>query len=344
LYEYHDASTGGHQGIARTLSRIRLEHNWRGITMDVEEYISKCEYCQKNKLSRKTKMPLTITDTPTRPFEKCALDIVGPLTVTTNGNKYILTFQDNLTKLSKAIPLANQEAGTVAKEFVTKIVFEHGMPEKILTDQGRNFTSEIFKNICKLLKIEKIQTTAYHPESNGALERSHRTLAEYLRHYINGDQTDWDEWLPYAMFTYNTTPHSATGFTPFELTYGHQASILPTALKKSPKLTYSYEDYAQELRERIRATNQLAKEHLEQEKERAKQQYDKTINKRTFKVGDKVLLHDETVRRGRSKKLEPQWIGPYVITEKNSDLNYTIKRGRKTTRIHANRIKPFIDH
>jgi len=236
-----------------------------------------------------------------------------------NGNKYVLTFQE------------------------TKIVFEHGMPEKILTDQGTNFTSEMFKNTCKLLRIEKIQTTAYHPESNGALERSHRTLAEYLRHYINEDQTDWDEWLPYAMFTYNTTPHSATKFTPFELMYGHQAT-LPTALTKQPKQTYSYEDYAQELRERLRATNQLAKEHLKQEKEKAKQQYDKAINKRTFQIGDKVLLYDETVRRGRSKKLEPQWIGPYVIIEKNNDLNYTIKRGRKTTRIHANRIKPFIDH
>jgi len=105
-------------------------------------------------------MLLTITDIPTRPFEKCALDIVGPLTVTTNGNKYILTCQDNLTKFSKAISLANQETATVAKEFVSKIVFEHGMPEKILTDQDTNFTSEMFKNTCKLLKIEKIQTSA----------------------------------------------------------------------------------------------------------------------------------------------------------------------------------------
>jgi len=78
----------------------------------------------------------------------------------------------------------------VAKEFVTKIICEHGIPEIVLTDQGTNFLSEIFKNVCKLLKIAKVQTTAYHPESNGALERSHRTLSEYLRHYINEDQTD----------------------------------------------------------------------------------------------------------------------------------------------------------
>jgi len=114
-------------------------------------------------------MPLIITETSCKPFEKCALDIVGPLTVTTLGNKYLLTFQDDLTKFSKAIPLPNQEATTVAKEFITKIICEHGIPETVLTDQGTNFLSEIFKNVCKLLRITKIQTTAYQPESNGAL-------------------------------------------------------------------------------------------------------------------------------------------------------------------------------
>jgi len=80
LYEYHNAPVGEHQGIAHTLSRIKLKHNWRDITKNVEEYINKCEYCQKNKLSRKTKMPLALTDTPTRAFEKFEiLDIVRSL-------------------------------------------------------------------------------------------------------------------------------------------------------------------------------------------------------------------------------------------------------------------------
>jgi len=117
------------------------------------------------------KMPLVITETSSKAFEKCALDIVGPLSITTSENKYLLTFQDDLTKFSKAIPIPNQEATTVAKEFVTKIICEHGIPEAVLTDQRINFLSEVFKNVCKLLKITKVQTTAYHPQSNGALER-----------------------------------------------------------------------------------------------------------------------------------------------------------------------------
>jgi len=162
--------------------------------------------------------------------------------------------------------------------------------------------SDIFKNTCRLLKIEiKIQTPAYHPESNSALERSHRTLTEYLRHYINKDQTDWDEWIPYAMFAYNTTPHTATGYIPFELMYGHQAE-LPIALTRPPKPIYNYDDYAQELKERLRATTQLARERVKEGKAKAKQQYDKKSGEIKFKIGDKMLVYDETLRRGRSKK------------------------------------------
>ncbi|XP_020297108.1 uncharacterized protein LOC109861736 [Pseudomyrmex gracilis] len=156
-----------------------------------------------------------------------------------------LPSDDSLTKFTKTVPVPNQETATIAKEFATKIVCEHGVPETLLTDRGTNFVSELFKNVCKLFWINRIQTTAYHPESNGALEQSHRTLAKYIRHYVNENQTDLDEWMPYAMFAYNTTPHTATSFTPFELVYGKCAE-LPTALTKLPSTQYSLENYAQE--------------------------------------------------------------------------------------------------
>ncbi|XP_011702402.1 PREDICTED: uncharacterized protein LOC105458634, partial [Wasmannia auropunctata] len=158
---------------------------------------------------------------------------------------------------SKAILLPNQEAASVAKAFVTRIIVEHGTPEKILTDQGTNFTSELLKNVCKLLKITKIQTTAYHPESN--------------------------------------------------------------ALTKPPKQTYSYDNYAQELRERLRAANQIAKGNAQQAKQQAKKQYDKSVKREIFEIEDKVLLYNEALRRGRSKKLESQWAGPYTILEKHNE-------------------------
>jgi hypothetical protein len=93
-----------------------------------------------------------------------------------------------------------------------------------------------------LLKVKKIQSTAFHPESQGSIERSHRVLAEYLRHYVSGDQTDWDAWVPFATYVYNTTQHSATGYTPFELMFG-RPSTLPSAVKGPPEPRYNYDDY-----------------------------------------------------------------------------------------------------
>ena len=98
------------------------------------------------------------------------------------------------------------------------------------------------------------------------------------------------------MFTYNTTPHTATGYTPFELVYGHQAEI-PTALTKPPQPTYNYADYAQELKERLRATNQVAKDNLTEKKLKSKEHYDRTAKETKFKIGDKVLIYDETLRK-----------------------------------------------
>jgi len=97
-----------------------------------------------------------------------------------SGNKYILTFQDDLSQFIVAIPIPQPEAETIAKDFVLNIVLKFGAPAQILTDEGSNFLSDLLKNMCKLLKIKK--GIAFHPESNGSLERSHRVLAKYLRH------------------------------------------------------------------------------------------------------------------------------------------------------------------
>jgi hypothetical protein len=225
LKEMHENPTGGHLGMNRTYERIKIFVTWPGMKQEIEDYVRCCEICQKNKITQnKTKMPLQIT-TPDVVWEKCSLDIVGPLTTTLDGNRYLLTFQDELSKFTLAVPIQQQDAETVAKAFVEEVVLKFGIPQVILTDQGSNFLSELFANMCKLLKIKRIKTTAYHPQSNGALERTHRVLVEYLRCYILEDQTNWDKWISYATFVFNTTPHTSTGFTPHELMFGRKPNI-----------------------------------------------------------------------------------------------------------------------
>lgn len=147
----------------------------------------------------------------------------------------------------------------MANAFVKGIICKFGVPESIVTDQGSNFMSELFTNTRKLLKINKLNCTAYHRKYNGQLERSHRTLGEYLRHYVNDDQKDWDNFLEFYLFTYNTqTPHTATSFTSFELVYGH-ISILPSSITKKPEFTYNYIDYTTELERTLQTIREKAR-------------------------------------------------------------------------------------
>lgn len=345
IEEYHDSTLGGHQGITRTYNRIKLKYSWPNMRQDIEEYIRKCDSCQRNKSHVKDlkKVPMQLSTELSRPFEQCALDIVGPLPISQNGNKYLLTFQDCFSRYAEAVPIKDQSAETIAREIATNIICRHGAPERLLTDQGTNFVSEVMRSLCKMLKIKKIQTTSYHPQANGSLERSHKTIAEYLRHYVNEDQLNWDLWIPYAIFTFNTTVHTATGYTPFSLIHGREA-VLPTSLKKiTPEPQYNYDEFKDEVKKRLQSAHLIARKMLHKKKEASKNYYDKSTINKQFVVGDTVLLHDETLRRGRSKKLSPQWIGPYTITQRNSEVNYTIKKGKKLIKVHANRLKKYED-
>jgi hypothetical protein len=224
----------------RTYEAIKEKYSWPHMKQEVEYYVKKCEKCQLNKLLRpKTKAPMEMTTTARKPFEKCSLDIVGPLVESSSDNKYVLIFQDELSKSMAAIPTERQDAETIATEFVLNIVLKLGTPRKILTNQESNFISTVFKETYKLLKIKKIECSAFYPESNESLERSHRVLAEQLRHYVQEDQSDWDTWIPYAIYVYTTTVHTSTVYTPFELVYGFKSEV-PPALKETPSIREDY--------------------------------------------------------------------------------------------------------
>jgi hypothetical protein len=161
ITEMHNCPVGGHQGIQRTIERIKLYISWPGLEQDITQYVKECKTCQINKETRQNiKLPLTVTDTKDIPWEKVYLDIVGPLPMTETDMKYVLTCQDNLSKYFIAIPLKNQTADEVANAFVKNIIPNYGISTEIVTDQGSNFMSDVFKRICKLFNVEKICTTA----------------------------------------------------------------------------------------------------------------------------------------------------------------------------------------
>lgn len=172
---------------------------------DIDNYVKSCTICQLNKSGKSTKMKMVIVTPADYPFEKIYLDVVGPLPLTENGNKYILTIMDDLSRYMNGYPIPDQEATTVVHTFVTQILNHHKTPKFVLTDQSTNFTSKLFKQVCKLFGITKIQTSPYHPQTNGALERHHKPLADYLRSFSKTNTHNWDNLLPYAMYVHNNS-------------------------------------------------------------------------------------------------------------------------------------------
>lgn len=334
----HDSPLGGHQGITRTYKRIQRQFRWDNMMKDIDEYIRKCGKCQKNKTTKYTRQNLCITDTAQRPFAKCYLDIVGPVMMSNSGNKYILTFEDNLTKFMDCYPMPNQEANTVARIFYDEIISRYRIPEILLTDQGANFTSDVFKRVCKLLKINKIQTTAYRPQSNGALERSHRSLVEYLKNFVSNKPQDWDTWLRQAVHVHNNYPHTSTKLTPMDCLFGFTAE-LPTSIKSKVDPTYNFEDYYYELRHKLQTMYKYARENIIKSKERSKKQYDKHSNHKLFNTGQKVLL----LNQRKQNKFSENWTGPFVVVSQDGEWNTTIMIGKKKKKVHNDKLKLFIE-
>lgn len=333
LREFHGRS---HPGISRMKEALKLQFSWDGIAKSIEDLVRTCPTCQKVKVTKRNKLPMKITSTSMKPFEKIFIDIVGPLPVSYANNRYILTIQDDLTKYSLGIPLPNQEASTVARALVERFICIFGIPDSILSDQGSNFLSKLFIEVTKLLKIHKLTTTAYHPQTNGSLERSHRTLAEYLRQFVIKDALEWDMWLPYAFLAYNTSVHASTRYTPYQLLFGFLANI-PINLKGQPGVCYNYDNYANEIRSRLQNSYQLARKNILQSKEKSKKYYDKGSREVNFQVGDLVLIRNETA----TNKFSPIWLGPYQVEKINSAENTTVKVGVHPKIIHNNRLRLY---
>lgn len=343
MKEFHTSKLGGHRAFDKTVEKIKSHgYTWNKINQDVKNFIKHCKSCQSNKLYKKSKFPMTITDTPSYPWEKCCVDIVGPLPKTVSQNEYILTFQCNFTKFILTIPLKTQSATEVAEAMVSDIILRFGIPKVILSDQGANFMSKVFRNFCSLFQIRKIRTSAYHPQSNGSLERFHRTLKEYLRHFIDNNQDNWDDLLKFAEFAHNNTKHNVTGFHPSELVFGRKMNVPSSIMKpQASSAFYSHDDFLAVLRNNLKQSFKIAAENLTKTKVTQKKRHDNNLNVPNFQIGDAVLLLNETARQGRSKKLGPQWVGPYTIIDKIGDINFKIKMGKTIKVVHGDKLKNF---
>ena len=166
-------------------------------------------------------------------FDRVAVDVLGPFKPSNRQNRYILVFSDYLTRWCEAFPVPSIEANMIARLLVDEIIARHGAPRVLLSDKGTNFLSKLVAEVCKIFQIQKVNTSSYHPQTDGLVERFNSTLCQSLSMYVAKNQKDWDDFIPLILFAHRTSISEAIGDSPFYCLYGREPR-LPVDVKFLP--------------------------------------------------------------------------------------------------------------
>ena len=294
---------------------------------DVEDFCRSCQVCQKFSKQKVVKAPLIPLPVVTEPFRRVAMDIVGPLPRTKLGNRYILVMCDYATRYPEAVPVKAVDAEHIVEELV-RIFARVGTPEEMLTDQGSNFTSQLLSDIYQLLHVHPMQTSPYHPQTDGLVERFNKTLKAMLRKVAAEDELNWDKWLLCLLFAYREVPQDSTRFSPFELLYGRAVrgplDILKESWKEPKKCSDNVVSYVLAVQQKLASMSGTIGMHTRGE----------------FKPGDLVLVLLPT----SAGSLTAQWQGPYPVLQRIGSVNYLVDmhdtRKRERT-FHVNMLKKW---
>lgn len=296
-------------------------------------YVRNCSKCMLNKVKSATKEEMMITKTPQRALDVIIVDSVGPITETPNGNKYAITLICELSKYLVTIAVPDHTAKTAAKAIVEHFVLVYGPMKVLRTDGGTEYKNALFDELCELIGTEHQISTPHHHESVGAIERNHRNLNEYIRAYAE-NLNEWDVYLPYFNFCYNTTSNEAfdNKFTPYELVFSRKVNQFNNVNLNKIEPIYNIDNYALECKYRLQKAHVEAGALINKMKIRNKEYYDKRANPIHINVGDKILMKNEPY-----KKFEQRYSGPFVVLEVK-DKNVIIERNGKPYELHKNRI------
>ena len=340
MHLVHDIRLSGHLGIEKTQKRISNRFFWPRMYEDVRRWVTSCPACQRRKgAAHPNRSPLAKMLVGA-PFRRIGIDVLDTRHRSNRGNRVIIVIVDYFTKWTIAVARSNHTAATCADVIMKHFVCQFGVPHEMVSDQGPEFESKLFQGLCDLLRIHKVRTSPYRPQTDGLVERANRSIIDSISKFVNSKITDWDEHLPYLVMALNTSAHSSTGVSPFAMVYGVEANlpvdlVFPPPEHLSGHFT-SGSEYIEFLRNSMADVHQYAREQLRKSALRQQRSYDaKAKTKPAFKIGDLVRYFYPPLRV--ANKFANQWIGPYTIISKETDVNYRIKgmlqSGREDIRV-----------
>ncbi|KAJ8358505.1 hypothetical protein AAFF_G00433750 [Aldrovandia affinis] len=312
----HDLA--GHQGQVRTLHLARQRFFWPNMARDVKEYVRCCERCVFAKTPEPAaRAPLESIKT-SAPMELICIDFWSA----EDKNKSsvdVLVATDHFTKMAYAFPCRNQTAKQVARKLWDCVFCVYGFPERIHSDQGASFESELVSELLQLSGVAKSHTTAYHPMGNGGTERFNRTLGNMLRALPLRAKQEWPQQIQTLIFAYNATIHETTGYAPFHLMFGRIPRLPVDVMFKSvlhDPVVADFSSYSKTLLTYLSEAARIAQQRSTKEQEHQARQYNKKVKGVSLQVGDRVLLANKG-ERGK-KKLADKWDPMvYTVIERN---------------------------
>ena len=313
----HDTPMSGHLGINKTYQNIFEHFYWPNLRKNVVEFCRSCHTCQVVGKPNQTlpKAPLQPIPAFEEPFSRVIIDCVDPLPKIKSGNQYLLTVMCASTRFPEAIHLWNISAKTIVKALI-KFFTLVGLPKSIQSDQGSNFMSGLFQQVMDELGIKQYRSSAYHPESQGALERFHQTLKNMIRSYCFDTNRDWDEGVHLLLFAVRESVQESLGYSPFELVFGHSVrgplKLFKEKLLSHDDVSLNLLQYVSDFRNKLSNACEMAKSNLKSAQNSMKNRYDQNSVSRTFKPGDKVLA----LLPVPGRPLQARYFGPYIVDKK----------------------------
>lgn len=334
--EFHEHRLHGHQGVYKTLTRLRRTYDFPGSRKVVQRIVKECNICNKAKASRHAPYGLLqAIEVPARAWEMMAWDFITklpkskePMTNATYDS--ILVITDKLTKYAHFVPYKETStAKELAYTFLRNIVSHHGLPKTIISDRDKLFTSKFWKSLTDQLEIRHRLSTAFHPQTDGQTERLNQTLEQYLRSYVNYEQNNWVQLLPTAQWAYNNSTNEQTEMSPQKALYGYEQnnSTLGKTMVQNPEA----DNMAKHI---VEIQEKLQKEWQQLQGRMVHYANQKRLEGPTLEEGDKVYLLRRNIKTKRpSEKLDWKKLGPFKIEKKVSKVNYRLTLPKKM-RIH----------
>lgn len=277
---------------------------------------------------------MKITYTPQSIFDVVIVDTIGPLHMSEKGNKYAVTIICDFSKFLVCVPIENKEATTVAKAIFEDFILIYGLVREIRTDCGTEYKNKLNEELCKMLNIKHNFTVPYRHESVGSIERNHRFFNQYFRSYIV-DSCEWEEYLKYFTFCYNTSPHSSFNnkFSPYQLVYNREPNV-PSELINEVSPIYNFDNYVHEARYRLQIAHKEANRLLVKAKEANKHFYDVKNKDRIINIGDRVYVESLPYDKHRNVNQ-----GPYVVID-IEEPNFILEdKDKAKKKVHKNQLR-----